>query len=79
MSALPKIRYDDDNKVSRHWQRSDRFYQKEGLYYFVTREGGDVGPFASKNMAKRALELYKYIVNECATTGTYASQVVTQL
>ncbi len=81
MTALSDIRNTDENysNDTRSWQRSERFFQEDGLFYFSTREGVNVGPFASENMAKRALELYKYVVNECSTTGIYASRVVTHL
>jgi len=61
------------------WERKERFYSIHGHFYFKTREGVEVGPFASKNMAKRGLELYKYVVNECSTSGLYASRIVTEL
>ena len=80
MTALCTVR--DGDKIeggASTWERSERFFEENGLYYFATREGVNVGPFASCNMAKRALELYKYIVNDCSATGTYASQIVTRL
>lgn len=58
---------------------TERFFQAGDLFYFATREGLNVGPFASKSTAQRALELYKYMVNDCSASGTYASQVVTRL
>ena len=35
--------------------RSDRFCQDNGLWYFKTREGLDVGPFESRGEAQYAL------------------------
>ncbi len=35
--------------------RSDRFCQENGLWYFKTREGLDVGPFESRDEAQYAL------------------------
>ena len=81
MSATQSLRFDDDINASTavEWPRSERFFLQEGHYFFATREGVNVGPFASKNLALRALELYKYVVNECSTSGVYASYIVTQL
>ena len=81
MTANYCVRLSDkpDSEHTQRWIRSERYFRRDGLIYFSTREGVNVGPFASKSMAERALELYKYVVNECSATGTYASYVVTHL
>ncbi|GAB5450777.1 MAG: hypothetical protein Hals2KO_11050 [Halioglobus sp.] len=50
------MRSDDSNKYA--GTRSGRMYQKNGLWFFKTRQGGDVGPFADKLEACTQLEAY---------------------
>jgi Domain of unknown function (DUF6316) len=39
--------------------RADRFHRSGGCWYFLTREGNDIGPFKSKALAEA--ELAKYL------------------
>ena len=39
-----------DNHESAHFH-SDRMYRVNGEWYFLTREGTNVGPFATKEIA----------------------------
>ncbi len=38
--------------------RADRFHRSGGYWYFLTREGVDVGPFESKKRAETELANY---------------------
>lgn len=42
-----------EGEPQKHWYRSDRFFQVDGVWFFATREGIDVGPFNSEADAKR--------------------------
>ena len=46
-----------DNHESAHFH-SDRMYRVNGEWSFFIREGTDVGPFATKEIAERDLALY---------------------
>ncbi len=37
------------------YKRSNRFFRKEGAWFYQTREGVDMGPFADKSEAQMAL------------------------
>lgn len=39
----------------RSWFRGERFLQINHQWYFMTREGSDVGPFVSREVAESAL------------------------
>lgn len=38
--------------------RSDRFFQKDGSWYYITREGVDMGPYHDKAEAQLALAYF---------------------
>ncbi len=38
--------------------RSDRFYTENGQWYFAIRRGPDQGPYASREDAEAALEIF---------------------
>lgn len=40
-------------ELQRSWIRSERFFQMNGVWFFSTREGIDVGPFDSEAEAKK--------------------------
>lgn len=44
--------------------RSDRFLVINGSYYFATREGQDIGPFATKAQARNGLERFIYAIQD---------------
>ena len=43
--------------------RTDRFHRTNGYWYFLTREGKNVGPFEHKKSAERELECFLGIRN----------------
>lgn len=48
---------DEDTRTGekpRSWFRSERFLQINHQWYFMTREGRDVGPFVSRDIAESA-------------------------
>jgi hypothetical protein len=47
---LDPVRQGEDH---RKWYRSDRFFQVDGVWFFSTREGIDVGPYDFEEEAKR--------------------------
>jgi hypothetical protein len=52
-SLFKKTRAQDGQK--REHKKTDRMVQKDGFWYFHTREGVDVGPFGSRLDARYAL------------------------
>jgi hypothetical protein len=38
--------------------QSDRFFRSEGMWYFITREGIDFGPFSVRGDGEKALDRY---------------------
>lgn len=50
------------NRVTDHYQtvyfRANRFHNSNGYWYFVTREGINMGPFESKERAETELANY---------------------
>lgn len=47
--------------------RSDRFFTVDGLWYFATREGIDVGPFDSRQMAETEAARLIELLAQCST------------
>ena len=47
---LDPVREGEDH---RKWYRSDRFFQVDGVWFFSTREGIDVGPYGFEAEAKK--------------------------
>lgn len=46
-------------------ERNDRFFSKDGYWYYTTREGVDIGPFDSMDEAvASAEELIEFITSE---------------
>ena len=56
-SQNPKTKY-RNGEESRLYFRSIRFYNVNGKYFFSTREGLEIGPYASKELAESALDCY---------------------
>ncbi len=46
------------DSVSRQRARSNRLLEKDGGWYFKTREGAPMGPFADKEQAIMQLEIF---------------------
>ena len=44
--------------------RKSRFFEREGLWYFATREAIDVGPFETYDEAKEGADMFLDYVNE---------------
>lgn len=44
-----------DSSASRHHERSDRLFCHQGMWFFKTREGKDVGPFRYRDEAELML------------------------
>jgi hypothetical protein len=51
-----------NDKESRAWFRSSRFFQEEGKWFFYTREGTMEGPFSELQDAEHRLEEYVKIM-----------------
>jgi hypothetical protein len=47
---LDPVRHGEEH---RNWYRSDRFFQVEGVWFFSTREGIDVGPYGYEAEARK--------------------------
>ena len=56
-----------ENEPPRLWFRSDRVYRCNGLWYFHTREGVDVGPYTSQHDAEAEATVLKHVLKETPT------------
>jgi hypothetical protein len=54
------------SEPSRRYFRCERFFTVGHEWYFTTREGLDIGPYASRPQAEIALA--KYVARRCATS-----------
>ena len=54
------------NEEPRLWFRSDRIFRSEGYWYFHTREGIDVGPYATQFEAEIESSILKNLLKQCA-------------
>jgi hypothetical protein len=52
------------NESPRLWFRSERIFRSNGQWYFHTREGIDVGPFATRFAAEVEASILKNILKE---------------
>ncbi len=43
--------------------RRSRFFERDGLWYFATREGIDVGPFDQLDEAKEGADIFLQYIN----------------
>jgi hypothetical protein len=48
----------DTDDIEKVYFRTDRFHHSGGYWYFLTREGEDVGPFNSRERAEAELTNY---------------------
>ena len=55
------------------WFRTDRFYNVNGSWHFMTREGEELGPYGSKQDAQAALMLYIRSTSDEYVMGEYNS------
>lgn len=51
---MTSLRKDDQSKGSFHY-RSERVFDEQGLWYFRTREGQNLGPFRYESEARQML------------------------
>ncbi|WP_423896266.1 DUF6316 family protein [Candidatus Pelagadaptatus aseana] len=48
-------------------QRTERFFQREGYWYYSTREGVDIGPFDARDDAEDGcMEFIDFVCNDSA-------------
>lgn len=52
------------NELPRLWFRSERIFRSNNQWYFHTREGIDVGPFATRFAAEVEASILKNILKE---------------
>jgi hypothetical protein len=57
-----------DNRQTMYF-RTDRFHRTNGYWYFLTREGKNVGPFENKKRAERELEFFLELRNVSVAKG----------
>ena len=53
-----------ENEEPRLWFRSDRVYRCNGLWYFHTREGVDVGPYGTQHDAEAEATVLKNVLKQ---------------
>lgn len=58
--------------------RSERFFTSDDKVFFTTREGADIGPFACRADAEKALRLYIECIRAPGGNETKARQVAMQ-
>ena len=66
-------RKDDTEEKTRF--RMDRYYMSNGNWYFSTREGEEVGPFATRGSAVNGVAAFIRHTKTAKTTGRYAAKV----
>ena len=49
--------------------RTDRFHRTNGYWYFLTREGKNIGPFENRKHAERELEFFLGLRNISLANG----------
>lgn len=52
-------------ETQKKWYRSNRFFQVQGIWFFSTREGIDVGPFDSESHAREHEQKLKSLLIKC--------------
>jgi len=63
------------NEPPKTWFRSDRVFRSNGTYYFHTREGIDVGPFASEFEAQVESSILKNVLKDARTKAAAISAI----
>jgi hypothetical protein len=54
-----------DGDIGASHQRTDRFFQKQGYWYYSTREGVDIGPFDARDDAEDGcMEFIDFVCGE---------------
>ena len=61
------VRYGEEQK---HWYRSNRFFQVDGIWFFSTREGLDVGPFDTERDARVHEDKLKSLLIKCTDSAS---------
>ncbi|MEO0442966.1 MAG: DUF6316 family protein [Pseudomonadota bacterium] len=74
-SQMTKVRKGEQDKFR---FRSDRFFTIDSQWYFTTREGVDVGPFDSRDMAANALTIFIDCVEKQGSTVERAISIAKQ-
>jgi len=59
----------------RVWYRFERFYRTSDGWFFTTREGSEVGPFANRHLAENGARIFLDSIRKRHVVGTYASQL----
>lgn len=54
---MSESRQQDQSNSDTH-SRSDRVFSQQNLWYFKTREGGDIGPFRYRSEAESNLDKF---------------------
>ena len=52
----------EGDETSKSWFRSSRFFQQDGMWFFLTREATTEGPFGDRNQAQSRLESYIKVI-----------------
>lgn len=67
--------YRKDDKQEKTYFRMDRIYLADGMWFFSTREGQEVGPFISRGAARNGVGAYIRHANIEKVSGVYAAKV----
>lgn len=67
--------YRKDDKQEKTYFRMDRIYLSNGVWFFSTREGQEVGPFISRGAARNGVFAYIRHKNVEKVSGVYAAKV----
>ena len=54
-----------ENEAPRSWFRSERIFRSNGHWFFHTREGIDVGPYATQFEAEIESSILKNLLKQC--------------
>lgn len=65
-------------ETEKTWFRTDRFFHTNEAWFFLTREGVEVGPFKSPEAANHGLNRYVEAMKHKETSGLYACKVAVQ-
>jgi len=57
------------------WYRMERIYMSDSQWFFSTREGEEVGPFASRGSAQNGVGAFIRHTKTAHTSGIYAAKV----
>ena len=65
----------EGDESSKSWFRSSRFFQQEGMWFFLTREATTEGPFGNMQEAQSRLENYIKVIR----SGMLAANIESDL